>query len=951
MKVKAIFDYKSDYDEDLSFDAGTIINIISVENDEWYSGEYDGKQGMFPKNFVEELKEPTTAESSGNSDQPAIPEEPNPALPLKVETDNNDGGSNNAPVETTSPKKSIEKPLGSPTETVHSALKAIESHSSKVPMPQSFSSKPVDPYSIKKQFVGASASSYVPKIQPRDDSYLVARPLHDSKAPLVTSHDDPVEKPEEEIPKLSLKERIALIQKQQEEEAEREAEAMRRKEERNKRKAEERVKLKHLKETHQDADVPSKIATHGTGDSIHTPTLPIKNNELPEVHDAIKETEVPAPGAIEPEAVDIESDYKKDDPNFGERNVHAGDEDAQEVEEEEEEEEEETEEDKRRKLIERMAKISGGRNMFGMMGMPTPFGAPPQRTPSTKKRDTAKESSSNTVTSHQRESVPPASEPPISPISKSVSQKIPVPPSAIPARVSDLASSEFSHDSSSIAEDDEESDIDRHQVSSNVLENEIGTDKTINLLKDINAEIEGAGYEADLSEAAKNEERKEYGIPQAPPVSSAPVPPPPPPHHPHPHHTSDETEVPEVDSEQEEPHPPIPSRAPPVPVSVPAPAPAPAPTSAPVAAPPIPESNASAPFQSRHVEEDEEDEESLSDGDFEFAGASPHNQLPQRSQSGSRPAAPPPPPPIPSAAVPDSRPPPPPIPVGEPPKRAATDFPSLVSSNEEENAPTVRKSLDSTVTRSKSLRKHSTVASQFSSNFAMNGWWLEDELPDELASQLGSDLVYEVDSNALAKRGNRTVEYKDYYILWYDLSQLVIEVAYDVNDSKNSARLINQYVKPTPPLGTGQAFPILDQATQLLGDRVDNDLVRYLFESNSDILPIIGNKSFGVTVYKVVRTPSVNNSTKLGEVLPGDILYIKGGNFSHKGLIGHKSTTLGEGEPYTAVIYEFDPVKEKFKVIEQDQSGHIIKGSYKISDMTSGRLRVFRPVGRQFVGW
>ena len=70
-----------------------------------------------------------------------------------------------------------------------------------------------------------------------------------------------------------------------------------------------------------------------------------------------------------------------------------------------------------------MAKISGGRNMFGMMGMPTPFGAPPQRTPSTKKRDTAKESSSNTVTSHQRESVPPASEPPTSPISKSVSQR------------------------------------------------------------------------------------------------------------------------------------------------------------------------------------------------------------------------------------------------------------------------------------------------------------------------------------------------------------------------------------------------------------------------------------------------------------------------------------------------------------------------------------------------
>ena len=51
---------------------------------------------------------------------------------------------------------------------------------------------------------------------------------------------------------------------------------MRRKEERNKRKAEEREKLKHLKETHQDADVPSKIATHGTGDSIHTQLCQLK---------------------------------------------------------------------------------------------------------------------------------------------------------------------------------------------------------------------------------------------------------------------------------------------------------------------------------------------------------------------------------------------------------------------------------------------------------------------------------------------------------------------------------------------------------------------------------------------------------------------------------------------------------------------------------------------------
>ena len=41
---------------------------------------------------------------------------------------------------------------------------------------------------------------------------------------------------------------------------------------------------------------------------------------------------------LNPEAVDIEGDYKKDDPNFGERNVRAGDEDAQGRRREEEEE-------------------------------------------------------------------------------------------------------------------------------------------------------------------------------------------------------------------------------------------------------------------------------------------------------------------------------------------------------------------------------------------------------------------------------------------------------------------------------------------------------------------------------------------------------------------------------------------------------------------------------------
>src|SRR5271169_1902698 len=56
-EVKAKYDYNSGHEDDLSFTAGQIINIIEEVDEEWYNGAYvDGQgkrhQGMFPRNFV-----------------------------------------------------------------------------------------------------------------------------------------------------------------------------------------------------------------------------------------------------------------------------------------------------------------------------------------------------------------------------------------------------------------------------------------------------------------------------------------------------------------------------------------------------------------------------------------------------------------------------------------------------------------------------------------------------------------------------------------------------------------------------------------------------------------------------------------------------------------------------------------------------------------------------------
>ncbi|NWU69051.1 SH319 protein, partial [Pterocles burchelli] len=57
-KAKALYDFRGENEDELSFKAGdTITELESVDKD-WMSGEIQGKSGIFPKNFVQILKTP-----------------------------------------------------------------------------------------------------------------------------------------------------------------------------------------------------------------------------------------------------------------------------------------------------------------------------------------------------------------------------------------------------------------------------------------------------------------------------------------------------------------------------------------------------------------------------------------------------------------------------------------------------------------------------------------------------------------------------------------------------------------------------------------------------------------------------------------------------------------------------------------------------------------------------
>ncbi|NXF03133.1 SH319 protein, partial [Smithornis capensis] len=57
-KARALYDFHGENDDELSFKAGDMITELESVDEDWMSGEIQGRSGIFPKNFVQILKTP-----------------------------------------------------------------------------------------------------------------------------------------------------------------------------------------------------------------------------------------------------------------------------------------------------------------------------------------------------------------------------------------------------------------------------------------------------------------------------------------------------------------------------------------------------------------------------------------------------------------------------------------------------------------------------------------------------------------------------------------------------------------------------------------------------------------------------------------------------------------------------------------------------------------------------
>lgn len=66
-RVKVLFSYAPEQEDELALDIGDVLEFLEEVEEGWWRGRLNGKEGIFPSNFVKEIDEPKTNGNHGDS--------------------------------------------------------------------------------------------------------------------------------------------------------------------------------------------------------------------------------------------------------------------------------------------------------------------------------------------------------------------------------------------------------------------------------------------------------------------------------------------------------------------------------------------------------------------------------------------------------------------------------------------------------------------------------------------------------------------------------------------------------------------------------------------------------------------------------------------------------------------------------------------------------------------
>ncbi|KKY38503.1 putative sh3 domain-containing protein [Diaporthe ampelina] len=241
-----------------------------------------------------------------------------------------------------------------------------------------------------------------------------------------------------------------------------------------------------------------------------------------------------------------------------------------------------------------------------------------------------------------------------------------------------------------------------------------------------------------------------------------------------------------------------------------------------------------------------------------------------------------------------------------------------------------------------------------------SGWWLQPKgLPPQLQGR--KDIFFESDESQPTQRGTKTTVTRDIYILFQDYSQTVITARFDPQDAKDvhleqrhegpprslrQDQLEESYERFGRPLSTAVA----GKKDTVVGDGTPQSLVLELLKPYKDALLPVGSRAYGALVYSNLANAS---TTQTDQIRPGDIISIRNAKFQGKHGPMHAKYSVEVGKPdHVGVVAEWDGTKKKVRAWEQGRESKKVKQeSFKLDDLRSGEVKIWRVMPRSWVGW
>ncbi|KAL7934259.1 hypothetical protein V8C35DRAFT_280012 [Trichoderma chlorosporum] len=242
-----------------------------------------------------------------------------------------------------------------------------------------------------------------------------------------------------------------------------------------------------------------------------------------------------------------------------------------------------------------------------------------------------------------------------------------------------------------------------------------------------------------------------------------------------------------------------------------------------------------------------------------------------------------------------------------------------------------------------------------------SGWWKQsNQVPPVLQGR--KDIHFECDETTTTNQGEKTIISRETFVLFQDYSQTIITARYDPYDP-TTVELEQRHEAPPKAMRQDQMEEAYDtfgrrisaaaiaKKDQVVGDGTASSFVLEMIRPLEDALLPISTRSYGALVYANMA----NASTQQHDVIrPGDIITIRNAKFQGKHGPMHAKYSNEVGKPdHVGVVAEWDGTKKKVRAWEQGRDGSkkVKQESYKLDDLRSGEVKIWRVVSRSWVGW